>query len=301
MRNIVINLTAICFFAIGSLIGFVACDQSVDEPVVNYQQTDSLRSLVSMRAATATPGWQEGGYDAYVAGQFNILSPDKKASDRYVFEVTAYDGLFNEVWIKYYTPSGQPFYERMNRSGSTFRVDHQFKGTGKYSYAFFVRNSSSYPRISSPGLSVDITVSVFSAVNNYPWKIGQTDTWGYYTYYCTSWVAWKVSEMWEGADFYRGLGYAHDWKKNLEAKGYTADSNPQPGDIAWWKNLSNCINPNTNEPCGHVAFVHVVKPNGDIEISEYNGTKSRAHSYRTISKRGSKSYPHAFIHVQRKR
>lgn len=106
--------------------------------------------------------------------------------------------------------------------------------------------------------------------------------------------------MW-GSNFHGGLGYARDWKQNLLNKGYSADSIPQVGDIAWWSHLSGSSCMHLGRPCGHVAFVNKVSPNGTIEITEYNGRNRLSYSTRVIEKNGNSTYPHAFIHVQSKK
>ena len=125
---------------------------------------------------------------------------------------------------------------------------------------------------------------------------------------CTAWVCGKVNEMWKDNSFQKLLGthgrHAKVWRSRLAEKGYSSDSNPRIGDIAWWKeNIkfkegSNWIT--VTRENGHVAFVNDVSADGTITITEYNGRYPERYSSRTISP-GTLRYPTSFIHVQTKR
>lgn len=109
---------------------------------------------------------------------------------------------------------------------------------------------------------------------------------------CTSWVAWKVNQMWgETNGFPARMGNAVNWKSKLANYGYSSDSNPRTGDIAYWSYLTSSA--------GHVGFVNEVKDDGSIVLTEYNWGDNKYHT-RTMS-RGNRSYPEAFIHVQNKK
>ena len=87
---------------------------------------------------------------------------------------------------------------------------------------------------------------------------GAADPWVYYVRNCTSYVAWKIAQVFPGTNI-SGWGDAYKWSSNAPsnevhaASGYT----PQVGDIAQWVGHD------------HVAYVYAVN-NGVASFYEYN-------------------------------
>lgn len=106
--------------------------------------------------------------------------------------------------------------------------------------------------------------------DNYPaqWKnvpLGaHVDEWGYYSRYCTSWVAWALRDR-NGFEMPRAIGHARDWGPNARARGFAVDKTPAPGAVAWWD-----ANAPGSGGWGHVAWVQKVNGNGTVTIEEYN-------------------------------
>jgi surface antigen len=95
------------------------------------------------------------------------------------------------------------------------------------------------------------------------------DQWGEYNRECTSFVAWALASR-------NGFGMPfHDnaigWGSDARARGYTVDSNPAPGSVAW----SNAGR------WGHVAYVENVSSAG-IYIEEYNHDGTGHYDARTV-------------------
>ena len=292
-------------FILGS---FSACDQEMSEPVpqvakvVDSLQTDPATRSSARSLETTSPGWSEGSYDAFIASKYTIPTPVRIQSDYYKFRVVPADGNTIEVWIKYFSPQGNIVYQQMERRGSSFEIQRIFQQEGKYSYAFFVKRIGSvgYPRISQQGLSVNVELPV--PLDDYPWPNGNSsteDSWGFYKRWCTSWVAFKVNQMWKtDKGFFNGmygtsetnkLGNASHWLEVLSKNGYSHDLEPQVGDIAWWRS-------------NHVAFVYRIIDRNTVIITEYNNpsaNKSLKYHWRYLYR--GKSFPNAFIHVQKKK
>ena len=282
-----------------------SCDQEMsEEPLASVQTTDTLVREYQTRSArsleTTSPGWSEESYDVFIASKYTVPTPIRIQSDYYKFRVFPSDGNTIEVWIKYFSPQGNIVYQQMERRGNGFEIQRIFQQEGKYSYAFFVKRFGSlgYPRISQPGLSVNVELPVPPVGDDYPWPNGNSstaDSWGFYKRWCTSWVAFKVNQMWKTETdfsnrmFGSKLGDASEWKEKFLANGYAVDLEPKAGDIAWWG-------------FNHVAFVNQVIDRNTVVITEYNnpsaGKRLKYHSRRLY--RGS-SFPNAFIHAQKKK
>jgi surface antigen len=136
-------------------------------------------------------------------------------------------------------------------------------------------------------------MTVAAAGDDYPFRgrPNLVDSWGFYTDYCTSFAAWRLSQqgfVFHGASL-RGpngqtvrFGNGGNWDAAARAVGFTVDTNPTVGSIAvwhggedgaWWG--------------GHVAYVIAVDAAGNATVEEYNwshylryGTRvTRAHRY----------------------
>jgi len=119
--------------------------------------------------------------------------------------------------------------------------------------------------------------------DNYPepWRSAAlgayVDDWGYYTRYCTSWVAWALHDR-NGFEMPRAIGDASNWGNWASNNGYTVNSTPAVGSVAWW---------NSN----HVAWVEAVS--GDqVTIQEYNYGYTGSYHRRSISKTNPTGYIH---------
>src|SRR3982074_454076 len=110
-----------------------------------------------------------------------------------------------------------------------------------------------------------LTVSA-AGVDDYPYRgtVNKLDTWGFYTGYCTSFAAFRMSQ--EGV-FLRSttserrngtnalFGNGGPWEAGAASMGYAVDGHPNVGSVAvwhggeggaWWG--------------GHVAYVMAVDP-----------------------------------------
>ena len=94
--------------------------------------------------------------------------------------------------------------------------------------------------------------------DNWAYKGGLYDTWGYNYRNCTSWVAWRLSTN-NKYTMPHAIGDASAWGSYFAGHGHTPDHKPALGAIAW-------------EPGGdHVAYVEGVSADkSHVTISEYN-------------------------------
>ena len=133
-----------------------------------------------------------------------------------------------------------------------------------------------------PALTVSAT-----GVNDYPYRgtVNLVDPWGFYTGYCTSFAAFRLSQ--EGVRFHGGslrgpngrsaiFGNGGTWDAAARSIGYTVDSNPTIGSVAvwhggeagaWWG--------------GHVAYVMAVDAAGRATVEEYNWSNYLRYGQRT--------------------
>ena len=116
------------------------------------------------------------------------------------------------------------------------------------------------------------------------------DQWGYEYRNCTSFVAWKISQEFNGRDI-SGWGNAADWATAAQNAGYSLDSSPQAGDIAVWGS-------EVGDGFGHVAYVASVS-NGVATFDEYNvaGTGAYTDSYTSTDHPGGQVHPNWYIHM----
>ncbi|MDH6236700.1 cell wall-binding repeat-containing protein [Cryobacterium sp. CG_9.6] len=109
------------------------------------------------------------------------------------------------------------------------------------------------------------------------------DTWRMYNRECTSFVAFRLSSR-NGFEmpFYND---ASRWGADARARGYTVDTTPAVGAVAWWE-------------YGHLAWVEAVNRDGTIVTEEYNwrinGVPDGAYHRRTIKA----SAPTGYIHYK---
>jgi surface antigen len=133
-----------------------------------------------------------------------------------------------------------------------------------------------------PALSVSA-----SGVDDFPYRgtVNKLDPWGFYTGYCTSFVAFRLSQ--EGVRLHgaslRGpngktafFGNGGSWDAAAASIGYVVDTHPSVGSVAvwhggedhaWWG--------------GHVAYVMAVDGAGNATVEEYNWSNYLRYGQRT--------------------
>jgi surface antigen len=135
-------------------------------------------------------------------------------------------------------------------------------------------------------LLVGIPVMTVSATgDDYPFRgrPNQVDPWGFYTGYCTSFTAWRLSQVgivFHGASM-RGpngrtarFGNGGNWDAAATAVGFRVDSHPSVGAVAVWHGGEGGA-----WPGGHVAYVAAVS-GGQAVVEEYNWSHFLAYDTR---------------------
>jgi surface antigen len=131
-----------------------------------------------------------------------------------------------------------------------------------------------------------ITVSA-AGVDDYPYRghANQLDPWGFYTGYCTSFVAFRLSQ--EGVTFHGSsltgpngrtafFGNGGTWDAAAASIGYAVNSTPTVGSVAVWHGGEGGA-----WSGGHVAFVIAVDGAGNATVEEYNWSNYLAYGQRT--------------------
>lgn len=85
----------------------------------------------------------------------------------------------------------------------------------------------------------------------------QSDPWRYDVRNCTSYVAWKINQIF-GVSI-PSWGNANNWDTAAKKAGYIVDKLPAVGSVAVWEGFY-----------GHVAYVHAVNPDGSVNVEQYN-------------------------------
>ncbi len=127
------------------------------------------------------------------------------------------------------------------------------------------------------------------------------DSWGFYDAECVSFIAWRMNND-NGVAFTNNMkgpngvtghwGIAYQWEANATTIGYSYDTTPASGSVAWWD--ADYHNASSS---GHVAYVDSVNPNGSINVEEYNALNDHGYDTRTITQTGG-SWPSQFIHIK---
>lgn len=140
-------------------------------------------------------------------------------------------------------------------------------------------------------LTVGIPAATASAagVNDYPYRgtINRLDPWGFYTGYCTSFVAFRLTQ--EGIRFHGAsltgpngktafFGNGGSWDAAARSIGYTVDSLPSVGAVAVWHGGENYA-----WWGGHVGYVMAVTASGQAVLEEYNWSHSVAYDQRVAT------------------
>lgn len=108
------------------------------------------------------------------------------------------------------------------------------------------------------------------------------DPWGEYNRECTSFVAWRLhySNGFE-MPFHDN---AYLWKSDAQNRGYTVDTNPALGAVAWWGQ-------STQHPYGHVAWVESIS-GSNVTVEQYNATSKGTYSEQTLAASSVDGYIH---------
>src|SRR5205823_6545607 len=90
------------------------------------------------------------------------------------------------------------------------------------------------------------------------------------------------------------LGNANQWKSKAVANGYTVDSNPATGAVAWYDAHS------WNGGYGHVAWVEKVNSQSSIIVEEYNWNLDGTYNPSPVTVPSSTQtvWPDGFIHFK---
>jgi surface antigen len=135
-------------------------------------------------------------------------------------------------------------------------------------------------------LSTPLPAGAALGSNDYPYRgsVNRLDPWGFYTGYCTSFAAWRLSQAgisFHGASFTGPngtrafFGNAGSWDIAASSAGFAVDAIPAVGAVAvwhggeagaWWG--------------GHVGYVMAVASDGRAVIEEYNWTVRFAYGQR---------------------
>lgn len=131
-----------------------------------------------------------------------------------------------------------------------------------------------------------LTVSA-AGVDDFPYRgtVNKLDPWGFYTGYCTSFVAFRLAQegvVLHGASL-KGpngktafFGNGGSWDAAARSIGYVVDTHPTVGSVAvwhggedhaWWG--------------GHVAYVMAVDGAGNATVEEYNWSNYLRYGQRT--------------------
>jgi len=135
-----------------------------------------------------------------------------------------------------------------------------------------------------------LTVSA-AGIDDYPYRgtANQLDRWGFYTGYCTSFAAFRLSQ--EGVVLHGAtlqgpngksafFGNGGTWDAAAASIGYVVDAHPTVGSVAvwhggedgaWWG--------------GHVAYVMAVDAAGKAIVEEYNWSNYLRYGQRTTQAR----------------
>jgi surface antigen len=154
-------------------------------------------------------------------------------------------------------------------------------------------------------LSVTNANNCFSAsYPNYPYDYKEctncsvccTDVWTFCINNCTSYVAYKLNNIFQNDvvvfnNSYNnnsgktiGWGDARKWKAAAETAGIRVDNIPSVGSVAWWDLGTH----------GHVAYVEKVNSDGKVSVSEYNNDPPYGCKYSTRASTSAQYYIHVF-------
>ena len=138
-------------------------------------------------------------------------------------------------------------------------------------------------------VAVQLIADATVGVDDYPYRgtVGIVDPWGFYTGYCTSFVAWRLSQA--GIRFHgstlsgpngqtRFFGNAGDWDRAAAEIGFAVDTWPTPGAVAIWHGGEGGA-----WAGGHAAYVMAVDGAGRATVEEYNWSVRFGYGIRTTA------------------
>lgn len=299
MKNLVKTKFVIAIMMIASVVFVSSCNKD-DEFVspVKEEKLDNSNPTLARAGYNPAYDFYEGPLNSKV-----VKSPGYV----YYWQITDYSGTLINPKVQFDGPDGSTNYIAMTKTGNMWILNKNLIHNGRYYWRYVDNSGNPLTSWNSYVDNIKITTG-----NDYPYPIGQctpnssgcTDQWSFYKYNCTSWVAWKVNQMWGTTTSFRNnmtspaLSNAVNWRSRLQSMGYQYNNNPIVGSIAYWgASASPGVGAN-----GHVAFVIGVTRNSSdvvtsILISEYNGSNSFAYGTRSLTP-GSTGYPTSFIHVQ---
>ena len=126
-------------------------------------------------------------------------------------------------------------------------------------------------------------------VDDFPYRgtVGRLDPRGFYTGYCTSFVAWRLSQA--GINFHgasltgpngqtRQFGNGGNWDAAAVQVGFTVDTHPAVGAVAVWHGGEGGA-----WSAGHVAYVMAVDSAGRARVEEYNWSVRYGYDQRVVA------------------
>lgn len=293
-------IAIVCLVVSGGV--FTSCTNDDDQLLAGDSQTEQVLSLDQDSVKAVTRGVMSSMGTGSVSS--DLVVQDQDVVTFTFIPYPAYETTLTNSRIRIFakiTPSDGSgvIYERLTQAPTTqvkFSSSRWLSTLRDNTVTFVcdVDQNQSYIPLSNQYLHVYVSPNFISFGDDYPWP-GQTtgqDTWGYRKGWCTSWVAFKVAQMW-GESFHTGLGDAVSWLSNLSSLGYSYDKNPKVGDIVWIPAGDYQTNPTS----GHVGFVNQVNGN-TVTYTQYNGDPKAPNTYskKTIYSAGTRYY----IHVQKK-
>lgn len=285
---------------IAATVIFVGCNK---EDIMIPQSENSVEKVVETNKNQQDGVSARYGSYVFYRGHKN----DKIVRDPgYVYEwkITDYTDRLRYPCVKFYGPDHSVSYIAMTKIGNQWILRKSLQKYGRYYWRYV--DSYGGSNLTSWNAHID-NIPVPKGGDDYPYAAGECipdtkgcyDKWRFYRYNCTSWVSWKVNQMWGTSRAFTNhmtsprLSHAVSWKRRLMSLGYDANNTPIVGSIAYWSSHP------ADSRYGHVAFVVGVQSNGAVDIQEYNYLPYR-YGERTLQP-GDLWYPQSFIHVQHKR
>ncbi len=125
--------------------------------------------------------------------------------------------------------------------------------------------------------------------DDFPYRgtVGVLDPWGFYTGYCTSFVAWRLNQAGihlHGASLMgtngqtRQFGNGGNWDAAAAQVGFTVDTHPAVGAVAVWHGGEGGA-----WSTGHVAYVMAVDSTGRARVEEYNWSVRFGYDQRVVA------------------
>ncbi len=314
MKNFVNTKFVIAILMVASLMMTTSCQQD-DELVTPVMEEKVNNGNVAARSGyNSLYDFDENQYNS---SKSSVLGTVRSPGYVYKWKITdnSSTGTLLNPKLEFICPDGVTRYVPMTKvvgPGNVWILNQSLSQNGRYTWRYVASNGSALTSWNSYVDNIKITIG-----NDYPYPLGQCvvntnsciDDWNMYKYNCTSWVAWKVNQMWgtsttfwnkmvDGTNANR-LGDAKNWKSKLAMLGYQSNNIPIVGSIAYWSGSP------ASTSLGHVAFVTRVNKNSSdvvtsIYVEHFNRFADHKYFAETISV-GGLWWPHSFIHVQHRR